>query len=130
MSGSSRPVVSWRSLFSIPPRTKATVTPVLWVVVVAILALAPELGLGVSPSRQLVLICFLCLLVSGLNLSYGFAGELSFASPAFYALGSYVTEHALGVDGPVREYYPIDARSTEDAASWRTEIGWPIFRTE
>ena len=91
MSGSSRPVLSWRSLFSIPSRTKATLTPVLWVVVVAILALAPELGLGVSPSRQLVLICFLCLLVSGLNLSYGFAGELSFASPAFYALGSYVT---------------------------------------
>ena len=48
MSGSSRPVVSWRSLFSIPSRTKATVTPVLWVVVVAILALAPELGLAVS----------------------------------------------------------------------------------
>ncbi len=46
------------------------------------------------------------------------------------ALGSYVTEHALGVDGPVREYYPADARSAEDAASWRTEIGWPIFRTE
>ena len=91
MSGSSRPIVSWRSLLSIPSRTKSTLTPVLWVVVVAVLALAPELGLGVSPSRQLVLICFLCLLVSGLNLSYGFAGELSFASPAFYALGSYVT---------------------------------------
>jgi DNA-binding transcriptional MerR regulator len=46
------------------------------------------------------------------------------------ALGTYVTEHALGVDGPVREYYPIDARSTDDATLWRTEIGWPIFRTE
>jgi DNA-binding transcriptional MerR regulator len=46
------------------------------------------------------------------------------------ALGTYVTEHALGVDGPVREYYPVDAHSTEDATLWRTEIGWPIFRTE
>jgi DNA-binding transcriptional MerR regulator len=46
------------------------------------------------------------------------------------ALGTYVTEHALAVDGPVREYYPVDARSTEDAAQWRTEIGWPIFQTE
>ncbi|MGC2190787.1 MAG: MerR family transcriptional regulator [Candidatus Dormiibacterota bacterium] len=46
------------------------------------------------------------------------------------ALGTYVTEHELAVDGPVREYYPVDARSTEDAAQWRTEIGWPIFQTE
>jgi effector-binding domain-containing protein len=46
------------------------------------------------------------------------------------ALGTYVTEHALGVDGPVREYYPVDAHSADDATLWRTEIGWPIFRTE
>ena len=46
------------------------------------------------------------------------------------ALGTYVTEHALAVDGPVREYYPIDARSTDDPAQWRTEIGWPIFQTD
>jgi DNA-binding transcriptional MerR regulator len=43
------------------------------------------------------------------------------------ALGTYVTEHAVAVDGPVREYYPVDPRSTGDAALWRTEIGWPIF---
>jgi branched-chain amino acid transport system permease protein len=66
-------------------------TPILWVAVTAIAAFAPELGLSISSSRQLVLICFLCLLVSGLNLSYGIAGELSFASPAFYAVGAYVT---------------------------------------
>jgi DNA-binding transcriptional MerR regulator len=46
------------------------------------------------------------------------------------ALGAYVTEHELAVDGPVREYYPVDARSTGDAAQWRTEIGWPIFHTD
>jgi effector-binding domain-containing protein len=46
------------------------------------------------------------------------------------ALGTYVTEHALAVDGPVREYYPIDARSTDDSEQWRTEIGWPLFQTE
>jgi DNA-binding transcriptional MerR regulator len=46
------------------------------------------------------------------------------------ALGTYVTEHALGVDGPVREYYPVDAHSADDATLWRTEIGWPIFRIE
>ncbi len=46
------------------------------------------------------------------------------------ALGTYVTDHELTVDGPVREYYAVDSRTTEDAARWRTEIGWPIFRTE
>jgi DNA-binding transcriptional MerR regulator len=46
------------------------------------------------------------------------------------ALGTYVTEHELAVDGPVREYYLVDARSTEDVEQWRTEIGWPIFQTE
>jgi effector-binding domain-containing protein len=45
------------------------------------------------------------------------------------ALGAYVTEHALGVDGPVREYYPVNVHCADDATSWRTEIGWPIFRT-
>jgi DNA-binding transcriptional MerR regulator len=45
------------------------------------------------------------------------------------ALGTYVTQHALGVDGPVREYYAIDARSTHDSSSWRTDVCWPIFRT-
>ena len=69
----------------------AVLTPVIWIGVTAIVALAPGLGLGISSSRQLVLICLLSLLVSGLNLSYGYAGELSFASPAFYALGAYAT---------------------------------------
>jgi DNA-binding transcriptional MerR regulator/effector-binding domain-containing protein len=45
------------------------------------------------------------------------------------ALGSYVTSHALSVDGPVREYYLVDGRTASDAATWRTEIGWPVFGT-
>lgn len=44
------------------------------------------------------------------------------------SLGAYVSEHALTVEGPVREYYPIDARDTDDSSKWRTEIGWPIFQ--
>jgi hypothetical protein len=40
-----------------------------------------------------------------------------------------VAEHALAVAGPVREYYLVGPRDTGDAASWRTEIGWPVFRT-
>jgi DNA-binding transcriptional MerR regulator len=44
-------------------------------------------------------------------------------------LGSYVTEHALAVAGPLRETYLCGPRDTADAGAWRTEIGWPVFRT-
>jgi hypothetical protein len=35
----------------------------------------------------------------------------------------------LVVAGPVHEIYLVGPRDTEDAAAWRTEIGWPVFRT-
>jgi len=57
------------------------------------------------------------------------AGPHSDIDVTYGALGTYVTEHELAVEGPVREYYPVDSRSTDDAAQWRTEIGWPIFGT-
>lgn len=63
----------------------------LWVVVTALLALSPQLGLSQTASRQLLLIALLSLVASGLNLSFGFAGELSFAQPAMYAIGAYST---------------------------------------
>jgi len=44
-------------------------------------------------------------------------------------LGTYITEHALAVAGPVRETYLAGLRETDDSAAWRTEIGWPVFRT-
>ncbi|MGF6767750.1 DNA-binding transcriptional MerR regulator [Paraburkholderia sp. GAS199] len=48
---------------------------------------------------------------------------------AYGALASYVTQHALAIDAPIREYYLVGARETADATLWRTEIGWPIFQT-
>jgi DNA-binding transcriptional MerR regulator len=48
---------------------------------------------------------------------------------AYGALASYVTEHALAVEGPIREYYLVGRRDTAHADQWRTEIGWPIFHT-
>jgi effector-binding domain-containing protein len=44
------------------------------------------------------------------------------------ALGAYVTDHQLIVDGPVREIYLVGPRDGAPPASWRTEIGWPVFR--
>ena len=57
------------------------------------------------------------------------AGPLSGADRAYGTLGGYVSRHAIGVDGPVREYYLTGPRDTADESQWRTEIGWPIFRT-
>ncbi|HEX4358933.1 MAG TPA: MerR family transcriptional regulator [Pseudonocardia sp.] len=48
---------------------------------------------------------------------------------AYGALGAYVTRHELAVEGPIREYYVVGQRETADQSRWRTEIGWPIFRT-
>jgi len=42
------------------------------------------------------------------------------------ALGTAVAERAIGVDGPIREYYPD---GFDPAKPHRTEICWPVFRT-
>ncbi|MFC0454194.1 ABC transporter permease subunit [Rhodococcus jostii] len=51
--------------------------------------LLPEFGLGFALSRQVQLACILALVVSGLNLSLGYAGELALGQAAMYAAGAY-----------------------------------------
>jgi DNA-binding transcriptional MerR regulator/effector-binding domain-containing protein len=51
------------------------------------------------------------------------------ADRTYAALGSYVAEHGLGGDGPVREHYLVGRGDTEDVATWRTEICWPLSRS-
>ncbi len=46
------------------------------------------------------------------------------------ALGSYVAEHEIGTSGPVHERYLVGPPDSEDRATWRTEIGWPVFRAD
>jgi DNA-binding transcriptional MerR regulator len=48
---------------------------------------------------------------------------------AYGSLGVYVAEHALGVEGPLREFYVVGSHQTADDTLWQTEIGWPIFHT-
>jgi DNA-binding transcriptional MerR regulator len=48
---------------------------------------------------------------------------------AYGSLATHVAEHAIGVEGPIREYYVIGPHETTDDSQWRTEIGWPIFHT-
>ena len=47
---------------------------------------------------------------------------------SYGALGRYLAEHDLKVAEPVREYYLVGPRHTEDANRWQTEIAWPVAR--
>jgi DNA-binding transcriptional MerR regulator len=49
---------------------------------------------------------------------------------SYGALAEHVAERAIAVDGPIRERYLVGSYDTTDEARWRTEIGWPIFRTD
>ena len=72
----------WRGVRAVPQ----------WVfplVAVAVVLLLPTLGLGFSATRQIQLACVLALLVSGLNLSLGYAGQLALGQAAMYAAGAY-----------------------------------------
>ena len=57
------------------------------------------------------------------------AGSHSNIDIAYGSLATYVSNHALAIDGPLREYYLVGQLETADQAAWRTEIGWPIFQT-
>jgi DNA-binding transcriptional MerR regulator len=56
-------------------------------------------------------------------------GSLAEIDRAYGALATHVAHYAIGVDGPIREYYLVDRYSTGDETQWRTQIGWPIFDT-
>ncbi len=55
------------------------------------------------------------------------AGDHDTIEVTYGRLGRWVAEHALVVAGPVREHYLSGPRDTAEAASWRTEIAWPVF---
>lgn len=45
------------------------------------------------------------------------------------ALGTYVAEREIGVDGPIREQYLVSVFDTDDESRHRTEVCWPVFQT-
>lgn len=66
----------------------------LWLlppVVIAMFALLPAMGYHGGTLRQLILIAVYTLVVSGLNLSFGYAGEVVLGQVAILALGAYIT---------------------------------------
>jgi DNA-binding transcriptional MerR regulator/effector-binding domain-containing protein len=56
-------------------------------------------------------------------------GALDGMDRTYGALGTYVSERALGVDGPIREHYLVTSEDVVDEAQLRTEICWPVFQT-
>jgi DNA-binding transcriptional MerR regulator len=56
------------------------------------------------------------------------AGPAGDIDQTYGALGTVVAERAIGVDGPIREYYQVPF-TEPDPAKHRTEICWPVFQT-
>lgn len=77
-------MVLYRALRSLP-------SWVLPLVLGALLIAAPWFGVSPGTRRLLVLTCILALIASGLNLSFGYAGELALGQVAMYAAGAYLT---------------------------------------
>ncbi len=77
-----------------PPSTvpwlRAAARPLSMMALGILVLVAPWLGLGAYWSRQFILIAILALVVSGLNISLGYAGELALGQVALYAVGAYV----------------------------------------
>jgi branched-chain amino acid transport system permease protein len=75
-------MTTWRLLRSAPTW--------IWPALVAcVILFLPELGLPYAATLQVELACILALVVSGLNLSLGYAGELALGQAAMYAAGAY-----------------------------------------
>lgn len=65
-------------------------SPASFVVAIALVASMPWLGANRLWLQLTVLVLLFAMLVAGLNLTFGFAGELAFSQPALYALGAYL----------------------------------------
>jgi DNA-binding transcriptional MerR regulator len=53
-------------------------------------------------------------------------GAFSELDRTYGALGTYVCEREIGVQGPIREHYLVT--DTRDESQHRTEVCWPVFR--
>src|SRR6202034_3106867 len=65
-------------------------TALTWLVVVGAVVVAPWAGIGGYWTREIVLIAIMSSVVSGLNIVFGYAGELAVGQAALYAVGAYV----------------------------------------
>lgn len=54
-------------------------------------------------------------------------GPIADLDRTYAALGAVVAERAIGLDGPMREYYLVGPLDTDDEAEHRAEVCWPVF---
>jgi DNA-binding transcriptional MerR regulator len=57
-------------------------------------------------------------------------GSLADVDLTYGQLATHAAVHEIGIDGPIRELYLTGYLDTTDQDQWRTEIGWPIFRSD
>jgi branched-chain amino acid transport system permease protein len=91
-----------------------------------LLAALPAFGLSAFWINQLIVIAVYTLIVSGMNLTLGYAGELSLGQVAFFAAGSYVTA-ILAVNG-IRELLVALVASMVVAGLLGLIVSLPAFR--
>jgi effector-binding domain-containing protein/DNA-binding transcriptional MerR regulator len=56
-------------------------------------------------------------------------GAFAELDQAYGALGTFVADREIGVQGPIREHYLVSYGQTDDETQHRTEVCWPVFRT-
>jgi effector-binding domain-containing protein len=56
-------------------------------------------------------------------------GTLADLDLTYAALGTYVAQREIGVDGAIREHYLVTAFDTDDESRHVTEVCWPVFQT-
>lgn len=72
-------------------RSFVTERPILPLALCTVLVLLPQLGMVEYWQRQVILVAIYTLLCSGLNLSFGYAGELALGQVAVFAAGAYIS---------------------------------------
>jgi branched-chain amino acid transport system permease protein len=86
----------------VPTRIGRVPALVIPFAIALVLAVLPWLGMGIYWNQEIVLTIGLALLASGLNLSFGFAGELALGQVAVYAVGAYISGYvALNVTADI-----------------------------
>ncbi len=56
-------------------------------------------------------------------------GWLADLDQTYGALGTYVAEREIGMDGPIREHYLVGELDTDDESNYVTEVCWPVVQT-
>lgn len=56
-------------------------------------------------------------------------GAFSELDRTYGALGTFVAQREIAVEGPIREHYLVTYSHTDDESRHRTEVCWPVFHT-